>query len=98
MGYLELIIGPMFAGKSTELIRKYNLYMINCGYIQRILIFYMIDRICSLTQLYNIAITRSKYNSAYSWKELLEEIGIVFVDANSGSKLLQNWTAWIASW
>jgi len=27
-GYLELIIGPMYAGKSTELIRKKNLYTI----------------------------------------------------------------------
>lgn len=25
-GYLELIIGPMFAGKSTELLRKINIY------------------------------------------------------------------------
>jgi thymidine kinase len=25
-GYLELIIGPMYAGKSTELIRKINIY------------------------------------------------------------------------
>jgi len=27
-GYLELLIGPMFAGKSTELIRRYHLYSI----------------------------------------------------------------------
>ncbi len=25
-GYLELIIGPMYAGKSTELIKKINVY------------------------------------------------------------------------
>ena len=28
IGYLELIIGPMFAGKSTELIRKIKSYQI----------------------------------------------------------------------